>query len=93
MRRSWRFGSAARHRWSNAGIGEYQNHITGVGEVMSGRVLLFDSLGQENSNELKLSIDPENQKKIKKLETIKLSKMCRSPMQKKGIEIKELNPQ
>lgn len=64
--------------------------ITGVGEVMSGRVLLFDSLGQR-FNELKLSLVPENQK-IKKLETIKVSKMCHSPMQNKGIEIKELNP-
>ena len=64
--------------------------ITGVGEVMSGRVLLFDSLGQR-FNELKLSLVTENQK-IKKLETIKVSKMCHSPMQNKGIEIKELNP-
>ena len=64
--------------------------ITGVGEVMSGRVLLFDSLGQR-FNELKLSLVPENQK-IKKLETIKVSKMCHSPMQNKSIEIKELNP-
>lgn len=34
--------------------------ITGIGEVMSGRVLLFDALGQK-FNELKLSPVPENQ--------------------------------
>ena len=56
---------------------------------MSGRVLLFDSLGQR-FNELKLSLVPENQK-LKSLKQLRLVK-CVQSMQNKGIEIKELNP-
>ena len=64
--------------------------ITGLGEVMSGRILLFDSLGQR-FNELKLPLVPANLK-IKKLETIRQSTICDSSMKDKGVEISELEP-
>ena len=64
--------------------------ITGIGEVMTGRVLLYDALGQK-FDELKLSADKTNQE-ITELQNYSFNIDCSTPVMKNPIEINEIDP-
>ena len=64
--------------------------ITGIGEVMTGRVLLFDALGQK-FDELKLSADEKNQE-ITELQNYSFNLDCSTQVMKTPNEINEIDP-
>lgn len=64
--------------------------ITGIGEVMTGRVLLYDALVQK-FDELKLSADKQNQE-ITELQNYSFNLDCSTPVMKNPIEINEIDP-
>lgn len=64
--------------------------ITGIGEVMTGRVLLYDALGQK-FDELKLAADKTNQE-ITELQNYSFNLECSTPVMKNPIQINEIDP-